>query len=96
MKQSTMNGILGLVDKEITEMEKKIEAQIEEYAAKNLPLVIDIDQLTGEFLRENFYKHPTLALVYFHCCSVDPRASIWNDELKKVLTTQELGIVFLI
>jgi hypothetical protein len=32
---------------------KKIEAQIKEYAA-NLPLVIDIDQLTVEFLRENF------------------------------------------
>ena len=41
----------------MTEEEKKIEAQIKEYAA-NLPSAIDIDQLTVEFLRENFYKHP--------------------------------------
>ncbi len=66
----------------MTEVEKKIEAQIKEYEA-NLPLAIDIDQLTVEFLRENFYKHPTLALVYYHCCSVDPRAPIWNDEYKR-------------
>ncbi len=46
-----------------------------------LPKAIDIDQTTVEFLRENFYKHPTLALVYYHCCFVDQRASIWNDEL---------------
>ncbi len=59
----------------MTEEEKKIEAQIEEYAA-NLPSAIDIDQLTVEFLRDFFYKHPTLALVYYHCCSVGPRASI--------------------
>jgi hypothetical protein len=65
----------------MTKKEKKIEAQIKEYAA-NLPSAIDIDQLTVEFLRENFYKHPPLALVYYHCCSVDPRASIWNDELE--------------
>jgi hypothetical protein len=39
----------------MTEEENKIEAQIEEYAA-NLPSVIDIDQLTVEFLREN-YSH---------------------------------------
>ncbi len=26
--------------------------------------------------------HPILALVYYHCCSVDPRASIWNDEFE--------------
>jgi hypothetical protein len=63
----------------MTEEEKKIEAQIKKYAA-NLPLAIDIHQTTVEFLRENFYKHPTLALVYYHCCSVDPRASTWNDE----------------
>ncbi len=66
----------------MTEEEKKIKTQIEEYTTANLPSVIDIDQLTVEFLRENFYKHPTLALVYYHCCSVDPRASIWNDELE--------------
>jgi len=65
--------------KYMNQEEKKIEAQIKEYAA-NLPSAIDIDQLTVEFLREIFYKHPTLALVYYHCCSVDPRASIWNDE----------------
>ena len=40
----------------MTKEEKKIEAQIKEYAT-NLPLAIDIDQLTVEFLRENLYKH---------------------------------------
>ena len=54
----------------MTKEEKKIEAQIEEYAA-NFPSAIDIDQLTVEFLRENFYKHPTLALVYHHCVCVN-------------------------
>ena len=43
----------------MTEEEKKIEAQIKEYA-RILPLAIDIDQTTVEFPRENFYKHPTL------------------------------------
>jgi hypothetical protein len=38
----------------MTEEEKKIEAQIKEYAA-NLPSAIDIDQLTVEFLRENTF-----------------------------------------
>jgi hypothetical protein len=54
----------------MTEEEKKIQAQIKEYAA-NLPSAIDIDQPTVEFLRENFYKHPTLALVYYHCVCVN-------------------------
>ncbi len=65
----------------MTEKEKKIEAQIKEYAGI-LPSAIDFDQPTVEFLRENFHKHPTLALVYYHYCYVDPRASIWNDELE--------------
>ena len=64
----------------MTEEEKKIEVQIKTYAGI-LPKAIDIDQTTVEFLRENFYKHPTLALPYYHCCSIDPIASIWNDEL---------------
>jgi hypothetical protein len=46
-----------------------------------LPKAIDIGQITVEFMREFFYKRPTLALVYYHCCSVDPRALVWNDEL---------------
>ncbi len=37
----------------MTEKEKKIEAQIKEYAGI-LPSAIDIDQPTVEFLRENF------------------------------------------
>ncbi len=37
----------------MTKEEKKIEAQIKEYAA-NLPSAIDIDQLTVEFLRDLF------------------------------------------
>jgi hypothetical protein len=59
---------------------RKLRHKLKKYAAI-LPSTIDIDQPTVEFLRENFYKHPTLALVYYHCCSIDPRASIWNDQL---------------
>ena len=46
-------------EKFMTEEEKKIEAQIKEYA-RILPSAIDIDQTTVEFLRINFYKFPTL------------------------------------
>jgi len=36
---------------------------------------------TVEFLQENFYKDPTLALAYYHCCSIDQCAAIFNDKL---------------
>jgi len=72
--------MLPPIKKIMTEEEKKIEVQMKKYAGI-LPKAIDIDQTTVEFLRENFYKHPTLALTYYQCCSIDPRASIWNDEL---------------
>ena len=61
----------------MNEEEKKIEVQIKKYAGI-LPKAIDIDQTTVEFLREFFYKHPTLALTYYHCCSIDPRASMYE------------------
>ncbi len=48
----------------LTEEEKKISAQIRSVAAilyeKN-----DLDKPTVEFLREHFFKDPTLALAYF-------------------------------
>jgi hypothetical protein len=43
--------------------------------------VIHLDQATIEFLRDNFFKDPTLGLAYYHCCSIDPRAAIFNDKL---------------
>ena len=43
---------------------------------------VDLDEPTVEFLREHFYKDPTLALAYFYCCSSDPCVAIFNDELQ--------------
>ncbi len=63
----------------MTEEGKKLRHKLKKHTAI-CPKAINIDQPTVEFLRENFYKHPTLALVYYHCCSVDQRESIWNDE----------------
>ncbi len=65
----------------MTEEEKKILAQIRSVAA-TLYEKVDLNKLTVEFLREHFYKHPTLALVYFNCCSIDPRVAIFNDKLQ--------------
>ena len=60
--------------------EMNITAQIKQYAA-TLHTTIHLDQGTIEFLRDHFYKDPTLALAYYYCCSTDPRAAIFNDEL---------------
>ncbi len=60
--------------------DKNIATRIKYYAA-TLHNMIDIDQTTVEFLRDHFYKDPTLALVYYHCCSTNPHATIFNDEL---------------
>jgi hypothetical protein len=43
---------------------------------------IDLNKPTVEFLREHFYKDPTLALAYFYCCSTDPHVAVFNDELQ--------------
>ncbi len=63
----------------LTEEEKKISAQIRSVAA-TLYEKVDLDKPTDEFLREHFYKDPTLALAYFYCCSTDPCVAILNDE----------------
>jgi hypothetical protein len=65
----------------LTEEEKKISAQMISVAA-TLYEKVDLDKPTVEFLREHFYKDPTLALAYFFCCSTDPRVAIFNDELQ--------------
>jgi hypothetical protein len=65
----------------LIEEDKKISAQIRSVAA-TLYEKVDLDKLTVEFLREHFYKDPTLALAYFSCCSTDPRVAIFNDELQ--------------
>ncbi len=64
-----------------TEEEKKISAQIRTVAA-TLYEKVDLDEPTVEFLREHFYKDPTLALAYFYCCSTDPCMAIFDDELQ--------------
>ncbi len=48
----------------LTEEEKKIAAQLRSVAA-TLYERVDLDKPTVEFLREHFYKDPTLALAYF-------------------------------
>ncbi len=65
----------------LTEELKKITAQIRSVAT-TLYERVDLDESTVEFLREHFYKDPTLALAYFCCCSTDPCVPIFNDELQ--------------
>ena len=43
--------------------------------------MIHLDQATVKLVWDNFYKDLTLALAYYHCCSTDPCAAIFNDEL---------------
>ncbi len=65
----------------LTEEEKKIFAQIRSVAT-TLYERVDLNKPTNKFLREHFYKDPTLALAYFYCCSTDPCVAIFNDELQ--------------
>ncbi len=65
----------------LTEEEKKFSAQIMSVAT-TLYERVDLDKPTVEFLREHFYKDPTLALAYFYSCSTDPHMAIFNDELQ--------------
>jgi hypothetical protein len=64
-----------------TKEEKKISTQ-KRSVATTLYERVDLDKSTTEFLREHFYKDPTLAWAYFHCCSTDPGVAIFNDELQ--------------
>ncbi len=64
----------------LTQEEKKTVAQITKYAA-TLHNMIHLDQATIEFFWDNFFTDPTLALAYYHCCSINLRAVIFNDEL---------------
>jgi hypothetical protein len=64
----------------LTEEEKKTAAQIKKYA-DTLHNVIHLDHATVKFLQDNFYKDPAIVLAYYHCCSINPRAAIFNDEL---------------
>jgi hypothetical protein len=65
----------------LTEEEKRISTQIRSVAA-TLYEKVDLKQPTVEFLRDHFYKDPTLALAYFYCCSTDPCVAIFNDKLQ--------------
>jgi hypothetical protein len=64
----------------LTQVEKNTTAQITKYAA-TLHNMIHLDQATVKFLWDNFFKDPTLALAYYHCCSIDPHAEIFYDKL---------------
>jgi hypothetical protein len=66
---------------QLTEEEKKISAQIRSVTT-TLYERVDLDKPTVEFLLEYFYNDPTLALIYFYCCSTDPCVAIFNDELQ--------------
>jgi hypothetical protein len=76
-----METITEQCQEHLTEEEKKISAQIRSVAA-TLYKQVDLDRPTVEFLREIFYKDPTLALAYFYCCSTDPCVAIFNDKLQ--------------
>jgi hypothetical protein len=65
----------------MTEEEEKNALQIRPVAG-TLYKRVDLDKTTVEFLCEHFYKDPTLELAYYNCCSTDPFAAIFNDELK--------------
>ncbi len=65
----------------LTEKETKNSTKIRSVAA-TLYEKVDLNKPTFEFLREHYYKDPTLALAYFHCCSTDPCVAIFNDELQ--------------
>jgi hypothetical protein len=73
----------------LTEEEKKIAAQMR-FVAATLCERVDLDKPTVEFLREHFYKDPTLALAYFYCCSTDPCMAIFNDELQPEVDGSEM------
>jgi hypothetical protein len=51
----------------MTEEEKKTSAWIK-LVASTIYEKVDLDQPTVEFLREHFYKDPTLASAYYRCC----------------------------
>jgi hypothetical protein len=82
-----MEAITEQRHEHLTEEEKKISAQIRA-AATTLYERVDLDKPTVEFLREHFYKDPTLALAYFYCCSTDPHMAIFNDELQPEVMDQ--------
>jgi hypothetical protein len=65
----------------MTEEKKKITAQIRSVAA-TLYEKVDRDKPSVEFLGEQFYKDPTLALACSYCCSTDPCVAIFNDKLQ--------------
>jgi hypothetical protein len=66
----------------LTEEEKKVSVQIRSVAA-TLYERDDLDKPTVEFLREHFYKDPTLALSCYYSCSADLRVPIFNGKLKQ-------------
>ncbi len=63
-KTRLMETITEQRHEHLAEEEKKISAQIKSVAA-TLYEKVDLDTPTVEFLREHFYKDPTLALSYF-------------------------------
>jgi hypothetical protein len=80
-KARLMGTITEQRHEHLTEEEKKISIQIRSVAT-TLYEKIDLDKPTVEFLREHFYKDPTLALAYFYCCSTDLCVAVFNDELQ--------------
>jgi hypothetical protein len=77
----------------LTEEEKKISTQIRSVAA-TLYEKVDRNKPTVEFLREHFYKDPTLALAYFYCCSTDPWWQYSMTNYNQTLIDQSYGITF--
>jgi hypothetical protein len=77
----------------LTEEKKKISAQIRSVAA-TLFKTVDLDKSTVEFLREHFYKDPTLALAIF---IVVQQILVWQYSMinyNQMLMDQSYGIAF--
>ncbi len=88
-----METITEQCHEHLTEEEKKISAQIRSVAA-SLYEKVDLNKPTVEFLREHFYKDPTLALAFF---IVVQQILVWQCSMlnyNQMLMEQSHGIAF--
>jgi hypothetical protein len=92
-KARLMETITEQCHEHLTEEEKKISAQIRSVAA-SLYEKVDLNKPTVEFLREHFYKDPTLALAFF---IVVQQILVWQCSMlnyNQMLMEQSHGIAF--
>ncbi len=91
-KARLMETITEQRHEHLTEEEKKISAQIRSVAT-TLYESVDLDKPTVEFLREHFYKDPTLTLIFI----VVQQILMWQYSMmnyNQTLINQSHGIAF--